>query len=136
MTDNGGKDRSGEGSAAYSDVRIERISAVTLPTGDMRRAVEFYVSLGFEVTFGGPDAAFTSLHFGGGHINLIGTNAEVPFAGWGRIIFHVSDTDRFYEFVLAAGHQPEAPPRDAPWAERFFHLQDPDGHELSFARPI
>ena len=27
-------------------------------------------------------------------------------------------------------------PRDAEWGERFFHLIDPDGHELSFARPL
>jgi uncharacterized glyoxalase superfamily protein PhnB len=27
-------------------------------------------------------------------------------------------------------------PRDAEWGERFFHLVDPDGHELSFARPL
>jgi uncharacterized glyoxalase superfamily protein PhnB len=26
-------------------------------------------------------------------------------------------------------------PRDAPWGERYFHMRDPDGHELSFARP-
>ena len=29
-----------------------------------------------------------------------------------------------------------AVPRDAEWGERFFHLTDPDGHELSFARPL
>ena len=27
-------------------------------------------------------------------------------------------------------------PRDAEWGERYFHLTDPDGHELSFARPL
>lgn len=117
-------------------VRIEKISAVTLPAEDMARTVVFYESLGFEVTFGGPDAAFTSLHFGGGHVNFIVKEGASESAGWGRIIFHVSDVDAFHALVLAAGHKPEAPPRDAPWAERFFHLQDPDGHELSFARPI
>ena len=25
-------------------------------------------------------------------------------------------------------------PADAPWGERYFHVLDPDGHELSFAR--
>jgi len=30
---------------------------------------------------------------------------------------------------------PESP-RDASWGERYFHMPDPDGHELSFARPI
>ncbi|MGH8701888.1 MAG: VOC family protein, partial [Burkholderiales bacterium] len=27
-------------------------------------------------------------------------------------------------------------PADAPWGERYFHISDPDGHELSFARPL
>jgi uncharacterized glyoxalase superfamily protein PhnB len=27
-------------------------------------------------------------------------------------------------------------PADAPWGERYFHVRDPDGHELSFARPL
>jgi len=30
---------------------------------------------------------------------------------------------------------PEAP-LNASWGERYFHLHDPDGHELSFARPL
>ena len=38
--------------------------------------------------------------------------------------------------ALDAGHRPEFPPRDAPWGERYFHVRDPDGHELSFARPL
>ncbi|MEE9270499.1 MAG: VOC family protein, partial [Candidatus Krumholzibacteria bacterium] len=24
----------------------------------------------------------------------------------------------------------------AEWGERYFHITDPDGHELSFARPL
>jgi uncharacterized glyoxalase superfamily protein PhnB len=27
-------------------------------------------------------------------------------------------------------------PTDAPWGERYFHLRDPDGHELSFAKLV
>jgi len=27
-------------------------------------------------------------------------------------------------------------PKDAPWGERFFHVTDPDGHEISFAEPL
>jgi uncharacterized glyoxalase superfamily protein PhnB len=38
-----------------------------------------------------------------------------------------------YRRVIAAGYQPDTAPRDAEWGERFFHLTDPDGHELSFA---
>jgi hypothetical protein len=39
---------------------IESISAITLATHSMRRAVHFYRMLGFEVVYGGDDAAFTS----------------------------------------------------------------------------
>ena len=28
------------------------------------------------------------------------------------------------------------PAKDAPWGERFLHVADPDGHELSFAEPL
>jgi catechol 2,3-dioxygenase-like lactoylglutathione lyase family enzyme len=39
---------------------IENISAITLATHDMSRAVRFYRSLGFVLIYGGDDAAFTS----------------------------------------------------------------------------
>ena len=39
---------------------IESISAITLATHDMSRAVRFYRMLGFEIIHGGEDAAFTS----------------------------------------------------------------------------
>jgi uncharacterized glyoxalase superfamily protein PhnB len=31
---------------------------------------------------------------------------------------------------------PADKPRNASWGERYFHMRDPDGHELSFARPL
>ena len=52
------------------------------------------------------------------------------------LIFYVADVDALYARALAAGCQPAAVPHDAEWGERFFHLIDPDGHELSFARPL
>src|SRR6266478_4621331 len=54
---------------------------------------------------------------------------------WGRVIFY-ADVDALYGRALAAGYQPTTVPRDAEWGERYFHLIDPDGHELSFARPL
>ena len=38
--------------------------------------------------------------------------------------------------MIAAGYPPDTAPRDAEWGERFFHVTDPDGHELSFAKPL
>lgn len=115
-------------------VQLECISAVTLLTADMGRAVRFYESLGFRRRYGGPDAAFTSFHVGPGYLNLMpGEPAERL---WGRVILYVSDVDEMYRQALTAGWRPAAEPADAPWGERYFHLQDPDGNELSFARPL
>jgi uncharacterized glyoxalase superfamily protein PhnB len=50
------------------------------------------------------------------------------------VIFHVSDVDAMHARVIANGYRADTTPRDAPWGERFFHVTDPDGHELSFAR--
>jgi catechol 2,3-dioxygenase-like lactoylglutathione lyase family enzyme len=115
---------------------IDSISAVSLATHDMSRAVRFYFALGFTVRSGGEDAAFTSLSAGASSLNLIARSAEQQWSWWGRVIFYVSDVDVLYERVLTLGLRPDGEPRDAPWGQRFFHLSDPDGHELSFARPL
>lgn len=115
---------------------ITSISAITLGTHNMGRAVRFYRLLGFEMAYGGETAAFTSFRIGEGHLNLIAQPAERQWSWWGRVIFYDSDVDGLYARAVAAGLQPHAPPRDAEWGERFFHLTDPDGHELSFAWPL
>jgi uncharacterized glyoxalase superfamily protein PhnB len=30
----------------------------------------------------------------------------------------------------------ENEPKDATWGERYFHVREPDGYQLSFANPI
>ena len=102
----------------------------------MPRAVRFYRPLGFEVLHGGEESSFTSFRAGASYLNLIAQPAERRWSWWGRVIFYVADVDAFYDRALAAGHQPATVPHDAEWGERFFHLIDPDGHELSFARPL
>lgn len=115
---------------------IDSINAVTLATHDMAAAVAFYRSLGFEFKYGGESADFTSFRVGDGHLNLVLAGDDRRWAWWGRVIFYVSDVDALHQRALAAGLAPEAPPRDAEWGERYFHLVDPDGHELSFARQL
>jgi len=115
---------------------ITGISAVTLATHDMARAVGFYRMLGFAVIHGGEDAGFTSFRAGDNFLNLILQPAGRHRSWWGRLIFHDNDVDGLYARLVAAGYQPEAAPRDAAWGERFFHITDPDGHELSFAWPL
>jgi catechol 2,3-dioxygenase-like lactoylglutathione lyase family enzyme len=115
---------------------IDCISAVTLATHKMPRAVRFYRALGFEIVHGDANAAFTSFRVGASYLNLTAQPAERHWSWWGRVIFYDSDVDALYRRVIAAGYQPDAAPRDAEWGERFFHLTDPDGHELSFACPL
>jgi catechol 2,3-dioxygenase-like lactoylglutathione lyase family enzyme len=124
------------GNAAGSVPMIEGISAVTLATHDMACAVAFYRMLGFELVHGGDDAAFTTFRAGATYLNLITQPPRLRWSWWGRVIFYEADVDGLYARVIAAGLKPETAPRDAEWGERFFHLVDPDGHELSFAWPL
>lgn len=116
--------------------RILSVSAVTLATHDMGAAVRFYRALGFEIRYGGEESAFTSFHCGSQFLNLTAQPKDRPWSGWGRIVFYVEDVDLFYAHAKDQGLATETVPRDAPWHERYFHMTDPDGHELSFAKPI
>jgi catechol 2,3-dioxygenase-like lactoylglutathione lyase family enzyme len=116
--------------------RVLSISAVTLATRDMGRAVPFYRALGFTLAYGSETAAFTSFRVGQGFLNLARTTLESTWDGWGRVIFYVDDVDAMYAHARAQGLSPPAAPQDAAWGERYFHVTDPDGHELSFAQPL
>ncbi|MEM9463914.1 MAG: VOC family protein [Actinomycetota bacterium] len=111
------------------------INAITLVVTQMARSVDFYTDLGFTIVYGGSDQAFTSLSIGANYVNLQQTG-QPPGIGWGRVIFHVDAPDETHATAIATGHRPEFEPSDAPWGERYFHIRDPDGHELSFARRL
>jgi catechol 2,3-dioxygenase-like lactoylglutathione lyase family enzyme len=116
------------------DTPVECINAVTLVTADMAVAVAFYEAIGFRTIVGGRSAAFTTFRVGPTFLNLQLVPSAPHHDVWGRIVFWVDDVDAMHARVLAAGRQPEMTPSDAPWGERYFHVRDPDGHELSFAR--
>ncbi len=116
---------------------VQSISAVTLLTNDMGRAVTFYGALGFRLLYGGPASPFSSFRAGEGYLNLQLASDGRPVAPrWGRVVLWVDDVDAMYQRVLRCGIAPETTPADAAWGERYFHVKDPDGHELSFARPL
>lgn len=117
-------------------VRVESLSAVTLATSDMARAVAFYEKLGFELAYGGAGEPFSTFRAGGQYLNITAEAPDREACFWGRAIFYVSDVDAMHARALAQGLSPEFAPRDAPWEERYFHIVDPDGHEISFARPL
>ena len=82
------------------------------------------------------DAPFTSLRAGTGYLNLISQPKDKKWTWWGRVIFYVNDVDVIFEKVIAQGIKTDTTPRDAEWGERYFHVTDPDGHEISFAKPL
>ena len=115
---------------------IEKISAITLRVLNMKVSVQFYRNvLGMELLYGGERASFSSLRANDSEAAILNLEQGDSVPQWGRVIFHVRDVDSFWTDLREKGFDPEVP-RDASWGERYFYMLDPDGHELSFARPI
>jgi catechol 2,3-dioxygenase-like lactoylglutathione lyase family enzyme len=117
-------------------MNLKRISAITLQVSDMSRAVAFYGDvLGLEVLYGGKDSSFSSLRTSGATDVILNLQEGPAHKGWCRIIFYVEDVDECWQYLTSNGFNPPDP-QDAEWGERYFHLNDADGHELSFAQPL
>jgi catechol 2,3-dioxygenase-like lactoylglutathione lyase family enzyme len=117
-------------------VNIEEISAVTLKVASMTNSVRFYRDvLGMKIIYGGEDACFSSFRTKDGKGLILNLEQGHSVTGWGRMIFYVADVDAIWAHLRGKGFHPESP-RDAAWGERYFHMPDPDGHELSFAHPL
>ena len=113
---------------------IERISAITLRVLNMKASVQFYRNeLGMELIYGGERASFSSLRASNSGSVILNLEQGDRVSQWGRIIFHVTSVDAFWALLKGEGFDPEIP-QDASWGERYFHVLDPDGHQLSFAR--
>ena len=108
---------------------------------------------GFSLVYGGPASRFSTFEVGIGsamYLNLELRNHKAdersivdkkPLADFGRVIFYTRNVDSLYRFMQKDRNVSqiatfESEPADAPWGERYFHVRDPDGYELSFARPI
>jgi catechol 2,3-dioxygenase-like lactoylglutathione lyase family enzyme len=145
-------------------MKIYKISAVTLIVENMERSCRFYSQVpGFKLIYGSSDDTFTTFeieeeeeeHKSKMCLNLelgINNNREPPNHiadndnGWkrqhfGRIIFHTEDVDRLYSYFknnvsISNLISFENEPTNAPWGERYFHIREPDGYQLSFAEPI
>ncbi len=115
---------------------IEKISAVTLRVANMSESVRFYRDvLGMELLYGGENAGFSSLLAKDVQSAILNLEQGAAGTRWGRLVFHVTDVDALWNHLKDRGFEPEIP-RNAAWGERYFHMPDPDGHELSFARPL
>ncbi len=119
----------------YCQNPVLELNALTLATPRMSESVRFWTIPGLEVTYGGPDESFTSLSMGGNFVNLFATEGGVA-EFWGRAVLHVPSPDELWQRFRDAGFESMTEPADAPWGERYFHIKDPGGHEISFARPL
>jgi catechol 2,3-dioxygenase-like lactoylglutathione lyase family enzyme len=144
-------------------MEIYRISAVTLIIENMERSCSFYSQIpGFKLVYGGSsDDTFTTFEIGRKHVPKMYLNLELNITNnnhehhhtiydyndkkqrqyFGRIIFHTEDVDRLYSYFKSNEHISslisfENEPTNAAWSERYFHIREPDGYQLSFAMPI
>ena len=135
-------------------IDVYRISAVTLIIKNMKRSCNFYSQIpGFKLVYGGSaDDSFTTYKIGNNtsaYLNLelnLDSNINNPTnyldkGHCGRIIFHTDDVDILYSYLKSNKEISnmisfENEPKDAPWKERYFHIREPDGYQLSFATPI
>jgi catechol 2,3-dioxygenase-like lactoylglutathione lyase family enzyme len=134
-------------------VKVYKISAITLSIKNMEKPCKFYSGIpGFKIVYGGSnDDTFTTFKIGDDitmYLNLeLRTDTDIIIThvdnrrNFGRIIFHTEDVDGLYSHFKSNASISELvslenEPSDALWGERFFHIRDPDGYQLSFATPI
>ena len=125
-------------------MKVHGISAITLLVKNMQSSCNFYSGIpGFRLACGGPFDHFTTYEAGVKtkiYLNLELTNNDIT-SDFGRIILHTDDVDKLYSYLKNDTHISklvyfETEPADASWGERFFHMRDPDGYQLSFATKI
>ena len=133
---------------------VNMISAVTLIIKNMNKSCSFYSNIpGFKLIFGGcTNDSFTTYQIGK-YKNFTFLNLELikPQDGdldqnnnrnhFGRIVFYTDNVDRLHSYfknnkTISNIILIENEPMDAPWNERYFHIREPDGFQLSFAQPI
>ncbi len=137
-------------------MKVYKISAITLRIRRMDMSCLFYSQIpGFRLVYGGSsNDIFSTYEIGEPNGSKIYLNLElirltngqnskndrvtIPVEHFGRIIFHTDDVDKLYDYLknnesISSDVVFENAPTDAPWGERYFHIREPDGYQLSFA---
>src|SRR5438128_5164098 len=108
-------------------MRVTKVSGITLRVTSMSRALRFYRDvLGLRLRYGDENASFCSFDVNGIYLNLEEASSGEVGTRWGRLILYCDDVDEFHSHLSSRGYRCREP-RDAPWGERFFHVEDPDG---------
>ena len=136
------------------DMKITKISAITIITKNMKDSCMFYSSIPkFEISYGGPDSDFTTFKISQAsdmYLNIESYSYKQKMdkamntSLWNnhhRIIFHTEDVDALYYYLrndetVSNLGKFETKPTDATWGERYFQMHDPNGYEIVFATPI
>ncbi len=131
------------------NMKLLGISAVTLLIKDMNKSCRFYSTVpGFTVSYSSD--RFTTFTLNQNTDKKIHLNLELELNNnidgnqvkdFGRIIFHTDNVDDLYSYlksdvIISNLITIETEPKDALWGERYFHIRDPDGYQISFAEPI
>jgi len=128
-------------------MKIQKISAITLKVKNMKKSFAFYSRIpGFQLSYGNPESLFTSFELTdrtNGSVSFINLelSEKVNDRNFGRIIFYSENVDNLYLFftqdkIVSKLIKIKNAPNNANWGERYFHILDPEGYELSFAQPL
>jgi catechol 2,3-dioxygenase-like lactoylglutathione lyase family enzyme len=131
-------------------MNVYKISAVTLLIKEMKRSCNFYSKIpGFKLIYGGyPNDLFTTYEIGNSAVYLNLELFKMTANGQKgdrrnavKIIFHTENVDKLYFYfkkdkTISRLILFENEPTDASWGERYFHIRDPDGYLLSFAKTV
>lgn len=115
---------------------------------DMKSALEFYEKVfGFEIRMTMPDKDGTLMHAEMQHKDcIIMMGAECPEGqtkspgtlGGSSASFYiyVDDVNGFFEKIKGSVAKVHAEPVDQFWGDRMCHVEDPEGHQWSFAQNV
>src|SRR5688500_12163236 len=143
-------------------MNVYRISAITLIVKDMAKSGALFSKItGFRLTCGvklydrfslfeimkANNATYFNIELieadEGGSANYMNPNIGKTRdnENFGRIIFHTDNVDKLYSYMeydeyVSKSVMFENEPTNAPWGERFFHIREPNGYQLSFAQPL
>jgi catechol 2,3-dioxygenase-like lactoylglutathione lyase family enzyme len=108
-----------------------------LPADDLAAARDFYVGLGFRVTFEEVRDENGKTGIMGVERGTIALTIDAPMSGHGRdacVSLLVDDADKYYEEWSAKVSIPQSP-RDEYWHARTFGFSDPSGNTIFVVGP-
>lgn len=124
-------------------MRVEQAAPVLLSADLGRTAAWYRDALGWEFELYGEPPDFGTAHCDGVRIfyalcpepGLIVPNWRVVDAVW-NVYVRVEDVDAAHDELVARGTPLDYGLCDQPYGMREFGVQDPDGHDIGFGRPI